>query len=139
MAMYNYQNMPYNGLYGGLTNGQYNYTPNYQNALQWQIKSLTRVNGLEGAKAFQIMPRETVALFDGNDDIFYIKAADDGGFPTIKAYRFAEVDLTGAKTTNDYVTKSEFEELKKEVQNYAEQFVSKAKPTKKSVADDSGV
>lgn len=127
MAMYNYQNMPYNSLYGGLTNGQYNYTPNYQNALQGQIKSLTRVNGLEGAKAFQVMPRETVALFDGNDDIFYIKSADDGGFPTIKAYRFAEIDLTGEKLTNDYVTKSEFEELRNEVKKYAEQSISKSR------------
>ncbi len=127
MAMYNYQNMPYNGLYGGLTNGQYNYTPNYQNGLQGQIKSLTRVNGLEGAKAFQIMPRETVALFDGNDDIFYIKSADDGGFPTIKAYRFDEIDLTGAKPTNDYVTKSEFEELRNEVKKYAEQSIPKSR------------
>ena len=127
MAMYNYQNMPYNGLYGGLTNGQYNYTPNYQNAMQVQIKSLTRVNGLEGAKAFQVMPRETVALFDGNDDIFYIKSADDGGFPTIKAYRFAEIDLTGEKLTNDYVIKSEFEELRNEVKKYADQYISKSR------------
>nr|DAG32043.1 MAG TPA: hypothetical protein [Bacteriophage sp.] len=136
MAMYNYQNMPYNGLYGGLTNGQYNYTPNYQNALQGQIKSLTRVNGLEGAKAFQIMPRETVALFDGNDDIFYIKSADDGGFPTIKAYRFAEVDLTGAKPTNDYVTKSEFEELRNEVKKYAEQSISNSRDKSSNDSED---
>lgn len=127
MAMYNYQNMPYNGLYGGLTSGQYNYTPNYQNVMQGQIKSLTRVNGLEGAKAFQVMPRETVALFDGNDDIFYIKSADDGGFPTIKAYRFAEIDLTGTKPTNDYVTKTEFEELRNEVKKYAEQSIPKSR------------
>lgn len=137
--MYNYPNVPYNSPYGGFNGNQYNYMTNAQNGAQGQIKSLTRVNGLEGAKAFQVMPRETVALFDGNDDIFYIKSADDGGFPTIKAYRFAEIDLTGTKLTNDYVTKSEFEELKKEVQNYAEQFVSKPKPTKKSVPDDSGV
>ena len=137
--MYNYPNVPYNSPYGGFNNNQYNYMPNAQNGAQGQIKSLTRVNGIEGAKAYQVMPRETVALFDGNDDIFYVKSADDGGFPTIKAYRFSEIDLTGAKPTNDYVTKSEFEELKKEVQNYAEQFVSKSKSTKKSVADDSGV
>lgn len=136
MAMYNYQNMPYNGLYGGVTNGQYNYTPNYQNGLQGQIKSLTRVNGIEGAKAFQIMPRETVALFDGNDDIFYIKSADDGGFPTIKAYRFAEIDLTGAKPTNEYVTKSEFEELRNEVKKYAEQSVSNSRDKSSNDIED---
>lgn len=133
--MYNYQNFPYNNAYGGFNNNQYNYMPNAQNGVQGQIKSLTRVNGIEGAKAYQVMPRETVALFDGNDDIFYVKSADDGGFPTIKAYRFSEIDLTGAKPTNDYVTKSEFEELKKEVQNYAEQFVSKSKPKSKPTND----
>ena len=132
--MFNYQNMPYNNAYGGFNSNQYNYMPNSQNGLQGQIKSLTRVNGLEGAKAFQVMPRETVALFDGNDDIFYIKSADDGGFPTIKAYRFAEIDLTGTKPTNDYVTKSEFEELRNEVKKYAEQSIpkSRAKPTNDS-------
>lgn len=125
--MFNYSNIPYNNAYGGFNGNQYNYMPNLQNGLQGQIKSLTRVNGLEGAKAFQVMPRETVALFDGNDDIFYIKSADDGGFPTIKAYRFAEVDLTGAKPTNEYVTKSEFEELRNEVKRYAEQSIPKSR------------
>lgn len=132
--MYNYPNMPYSSPYNGFNGNQYNYMPNSQNGLQGQIKILTRVNGLEGAKAFQVMPRETVALFDGNDDIFYIKSADDGGFPTIKAYRFAEIDLTGNKPTNEYVTKSEFEELRNEVKKYAEQSIpkSRAKPANDS-------
>ena len=125
--MFNYQNLPYNNAYSGFSGNQYNYMPNSQNGLQGQIKSLTRVNGLEGAKAFQVMPRETVALFDGNDDIFYIKSADDGGFPTIKAYRFSEIDLTGTKPTNEYVTKSEFEELRNEVKKYAEQSIQKSR------------
>lgn len=123
--MYNYGQ--YTPQFGGYGVNQYNYASQMQNGVQGQIKSLTRVNGIEGAKAFQVMPRETVALFDGNDDIFYIKSADDGGFPTIKAYRFAEIDLTGAKPTNDYVTKSEFEELRNEVKKYAEQSVSKSR------------
>ena len=125
--MFNYQNLPYNNAYGGFNSNQYNYMPNYQNGLQGQTKSLIRVNGLEGAKAFQVMPRETVALFDGNDDIFYIKSADDGGFPTIKAYRFSEIDLTGENPTNEYVTKSEFEELRNEVKKYAEQSIQKSR------------
>jgi hypothetical protein len=122
--MYNAQNMPYFYGYGRNMN---NYIPNQQMPLMGQNQGLTRVNGLEGAKAYQVAPRDTVALFDGNDDIFYVKSADDGGFPTIKAYRFAEIDLTGAKPTNDYVTKAEFEELRKEVQSYAEQSVSKSR------------
>lgn len=122
--MHNAQNMPYFYGYGRNMN---NYIPNQQTPLMGQNQGLIRVTGLEGAKAYQVAPRDTVALFDGNDDIFYVKSADDGGFPTIKAYRFAEIDLTGAKPANDYVTKAEFEELRKEVQNYAEQSVSKSR------------
>lgn len=122
--MYNAQNQPYFYGYGRNMN---NYIPNNQMPLMGQNQGLIRVNGLDGAKAYQVAPRDTVALFDVNDDVFYVKSADDGGFPTIKAYRFVEMDLTGAKPTNDYVTKAEFEELRKEVQSYAEQSVSKSR------------
>lgn len=52
--MYNYS--PYSSPYGGFNSNQYNYMPNAQNGLQGQIKSLIRVNGIEGAKAYQVMP-----------------------------------------------------------------------------------
>ena len=132
--MYNYGQ--YAPQFGGYGANQYNYATQMQNGLQGQIKSLTRVNGIEGAKAFQVMPREPLAFSDGNDDIFYIKSADDGGFPTIKAYRFAEIVLTGAKPTNDYVTKAEFEELRNEVKKYAEQSIPKSRATSSNDSTD---
>lgn len=51
-------------------------------------ESLIRVTGYEGAKAYQMMPNSTVALFDGNDDIMYIKTTDGAGFATIKTFKF---------------------------------------------------
>lgn len=137
-----YGNMPYstfNGAYGGFNGNIANYTPNVQNGFYGQSAGLIRVNGIDGAKAFQLKPRETVPLFDANDDIMYIKSADDGGFPSLRAFRFSEIDLTGTKSTPEYVTKDEFDKLKQEVEQYGKQFIP-AKPAKgKSVSDDGAI
>ena len=53
--------------------------------------TLTRVTGIDGAKAYQMTPNSTVALFDNNEDIMYIKTTDGAGFPTIRTFSFNEV------------------------------------------------
>ena len=90
---------PYNNMYGGNT---------AQN-------SLIKVTGLVGAKAYQMSPNSIVALFDANDDVFYVKTTDGAGFPTIKAFRFAPVNVE--QTNNDYVTRTEFNQLKEMILN----------------------
>lgn len=42
-------------------------------------ESITRVTGEEGAKAYQMAPNSSAALFDGNEDIFYLKTTDGAG------------------------------------------------------------
>jgi hypothetical protein len=73
----------------------YNY-PNY-NMLspypQQQSAGLIRVTGMDGAKMYQLSPNSAVALFDANEDIFYIKTTDGAGFPTIRSYKFAPIDM----------------------------------------------
>ena len=54
--------------------------------------TLIRVTGIEGARAYQMAPNSTVALFDGGEDLMYIKSTDGAGFPTIRKFRFTEVD-----------------------------------------------
>lgn len=50
-------------------------------------EQLIRVTGLDGAKAYQMRPNSAVALFDGAEDIFYLKStgrcrvSDDSGIP----------------------------------------------------------
>ena len=72
--------------------------------------NLTRVTGVDGAKAFQMPPNSVAALFDGGEDIFYIKSTDGAGFPTIKAFAFTPIDAKPAQA--EFVTRQEFEELK---------------------------
>ena len=125
-------------------NQMQNYTPyNTQyNAPQNAVNQLIRVTGIDGAKAYQMAANSTVALFDSNEDIMYVKTTDGAGFGTIRAFSFSEIDLsaTAKPTATEYVTKAEFEKLRNEVQTYAEQFISKPKTAKsKSATDDSAV
>lgn len=110
--------------------------PSYPQNMQQNIQSqnnLLKVQGYEGAKSFQMAPNSTIALFDANDDIFYVKVSDAGGFSSIKAYRFTPIEDNALKNNSvmlqDYVTRAEFEELKGMIEN-GQQFVQQ--PTKTS-------
>lgn len=89
----------------------YNFTPQYMSS-----NNLLRVNGYEGAKAFQMVPNSTVALFDANEDLFYVKSSDSGGFSSISTYSFSPIK-SEQPTNIEYITRKEFEELKEEIRN----------------------
>ena len=73
---------------------------------------LIRVTGMDGARAYQMPPNSAVALFDGGQDVFYVKTTDGAGFPTIRAYSFQPMEQAQAMGASDYVTRAEFEQLK---------------------------
>lgn len=77
--------------------------------------NLIRVTGMDGARAYQMPPNSSVALFDGGQDVFYVKTTDGAGFPTIRAYSFQPVQDAQAGPSGDYVTRAEFNELKEAV------------------------
>lgn len=70
------------------------------------------VNGIDSAKAYNLMPNQTVLLMDSTMSRFYIKTTDASGFASIKSYDFAEVKEDAPK---EYVTRSEFEALRSEL------------------------
>lgn len=84
---------------------------------------LVRVTGFDGARAYQMLPNSSAALFDNNEDIFYVKTTDGAGFPTIRAFAFTPIDAQ-PQQSNDFVTRAEFEKLKQEVLSYGKQSVS---------------
>lgn len=89
---------------------------------------LTRVTGLEGAKAYQMPANSTVALFDNNEDLMYIKTTDGAGFPTIRTFGFSEITTNNQQSiaNTDYVTRDEFNKLKEELLN-GKQSISRSK------------
>ena len=101
-----------------------------------QPVGLTRVTGIDGAKAFQMPPNSVAALFDGGEDIFYIKSTDGAGFPTIKAFSFTPIE---ARTTQaEFVTRQEFEELKGMIINGKQYIQRPAEPSERWTGTDGG-
>lgn len=119
-------NNPYQQAYQYMANQQHN-------GIQW-------VQGLEGAKAFQLPPNSNTVLLDSeNDGVFYIKVCDTVGMCTLRTFKYTEVTQNSTPVnTEEYVKKSE---LKLEVEALVnsmlggmtnEQSVSTAKPGRKS-------
>lgn len=95
---------------------------------QIQTQNLIRVNGIEGAKAYQMSANSIVSLFDANDDIMYIKSTDGAGFPSIRTFSFTEVKEENKPAQQvDYISREEFEEFKKELMNNGKQSISRSK------------
>lgn len=96
----------------------------YQQYQQYQqpVNNVTRVTGIEGARAYQMPPNSVVALFDGGDDLFFFKTTDGAGFPTLRAFRFEEVDIgsLSGRQGQDYVTRDEIEELSRRLDRLME-------------------
>lgn len=78
---------------------------------QTQPEGLIRVTGVEGARAYPVAPNSTVPLFDADRDVLYVKSADAGGFPTIRAFSFSPLQ-DAPQQQPEYVTRQEFEELR---------------------------
>ena len=47
-----------------------------------------RVNGYQGAQAYQMGANAVAVLFDVNEDIFYKKITDGAGFESIEIYSY---------------------------------------------------
>ena len=119
--LYGYQpNYPGQQMYG-------NQYPQYGQQTQPPMQSqtgLNRVTGIEGARAFQMLPNSVAALFDDTQDVFYIKTTDSGGFPTLKSYRFSPIEDTPTQPTQG-LTRPEVEQIiREELAKYEQQSVS---------------
>lgn len=80
------------------------------------------VQGIEGAKAFQLNPNSVTILLDSEvDGKMYIKVSDNIGMCTLRTFDYKEVPATDKVTVNkdldlsQYVTKAELDELVKEL------------------------
>lgn len=101
-------------------------------------QELIRVNGLQGAQTYQMAPNSTVALFDGNSDIMYIKQTDGAGFGNIRKFSFTEIldNQQVSQPSNDFVSREEFENFKKEMMDYGKQLVQQDLDTIKSKSNN---
>ena len=111
----------------------------YLNKPMEQSNGIIWVQGIEGAKAYQMPPNSNIQLMDSeNDGVFYIKVTDNIGMATLRVFRYSEVTSREMKKDtpdlSEYVKKSELNDLingllqEREVSN--EQSVSTTKNNK---------
>jgi hypothetical protein len=69
---------------------------------------ITWVQGIEGAKAWQMMPGTNIVLMDSeNDGIFYIKVCDNIGMCTLRTFKYTEIQ-NSKPDMSQYITREEF-------------------------------
>ncbi len=85
--------------------------------------SIIQVTGVDGAKAYQMAPNSSVALFDMTGDRFFVKVSDAAGFATLKTFAFHEEVEEASKKAESaedlsatYLTRKEFEERDKTIE-----------------------
>lgn len=91
-----------------------NFIPQYNNYNPYkQVNNNTYayVNGMEGAKGYQVYPNQTILLMDSDNPIFYLKVANQLGQSTIRTFKFEEVTESIHNTGMEYVTKEDFNTL----------------------------
>ena len=78
------------GQSGQLSMGNYyqSFQPQTQNI--GQQTNITFVNGIEGAKAYQLSPNSSALLMDFDNSKFYVKTTDSLGVPKVSSYSFVE-------------------------------------------------
>ena len=106
-SMYQPYQQPWGGAYPQPTYPQ----PSYQKP----VEGLVRVTGLDGAKMYQLPPNSSMPLFDGNEDVFYVKTTDGAGFPTIRTFRFVPVDEQPSGQEG-WATRGELMELAQQIE-----------------------
>lgn len=106
---------------------------NAQMQVQQPVNGLTRVTGIDGAKAYQMPPNSVAALFDDSYDIMYVKSTDGAGFPTIRIFDFfehkedAHVQKQSVNVEN-FATKQELETLENEIKQVKEMLSNGKQP-----------
>lgn len=85
------------------------YYPQQQNGINW-------VQGIEGAKAYQLLPSSNVVLLDSEiEGRFYIKTSDNIGMCNLRMFDYVEVTeqpkLDNNLDLSEYVKKSELQSL----------------------------
>ena len=108
----------YNNPYGYGTYNPYSPNNNYQRP---QMNNYAFVNGIEGAKSFQLQPNQTMMLMDSDNPICYMKQANNIGQSTLRYFKLVEVSEQELRSANqaqanpDYVLKSDFDALVKRI------------------------
>lgn len=102
-----YNTNPYMSLYGNSN----------ANAFMQQRQEVVRVNGKNGAEAYQLPPNSSILLMDQTAPIVWLKKTDGASYPTIAGYNIVPIN-DAATSSNDYSDlESRISKLERIIQN----------------------
>ena len=119
---YNPYQSPYDANRFNVNNPSY-YQPQMSNNTGVK-QQVVRVNGKNGAQAYQLMPNSSILLLDETAPIVWLKITDGAGYPTITPY-----DISPHKDElqiPEFDTKSLEERISKLEEIVSEQYVEKS-------------
>ena len=132
MANYNYSNYPYGmPYYMPQSYNNINNNNMMQNQMQQpQPNNYFYVNGIIGAKSFQMQPNQTVMLMDSDSPMCYMKQTNSMGQATLRYFKLVETsedDLKTAQTQGnqpnvEYALKSDLEALSRKMDEISSRF-----------------
>lgn len=94
------------------------YQPNYLQNYNQQ-SNIYWVQGIEGAKAYPVGAGNSILLMDSDNQVMYIKTADQSGVPSLRIFDYNErtAEKTNTVDLSAYVTRKEFDELLVKISN----------------------
>lgn len=101
-AVNHYTGSTFNGVYGTYT-------------LQNQI---TRVNGRNGAEAFNLPPNSSVLLLDETQPVVWLKQTDGGGYPTLTGYNITPIETQPTSNVDISAFEQRLSAVERKVENY---------------------
>jgi len=110
----------------------YNPSPMYVYPQYPQYQQETGINWIQGGlntvKNYHIAPNTSVALWDQDEQVIYLKSADSSGMATIKILDYTIRD-TQPQLQNEskYATKDDLAEIKNEISKLTEALYSRSK------------
>lgn len=120
---------------------QYQQTlPQYQQQQQPVNQGLLWVQGVEGAKSYLVAPNTTVLLMDADAQRFYLKSTDGTGIPNLRTFEYSEVTQNALQPVQSvpenlddkYVTRTEYDALKRQYEEIIQKLTSLQTETKPS-------
>lgn len=104
------------------------YPNNYPNPYPRINNGINWVQGIESAKAFQLMPNSNVMLLDSeNEGIFYIKTSDNVGMCNLRTFKYEEVQASNKVDTSQFITRDELQSILDERLRDGKQFIQSNK------------
>lgn len=74
--------------------------PNYINYMP-QRQEVIRVNGRNGAEAYQMAPNSSILLLDETAPIIWLKTTDGASYPTITGYQISPLETKTVTSETD--------------------------------------